>query len=125
MIQKRITISLPFLGNANLVYTIIRKRNVFHTMANLPTDHSAIAKALTKRGKRGMQQPASSVAAAAGGEQGKGEVSMEGSFPAMEAEPGTLKVTLAATPGEWWAVGVGVWGLGVVRVESSVRYVLG
>ena len=44
------TVCLP--GNCNLVYTIIRKRQVFHQLANLPTDHSSIAKALTKRGKK-------------------------------------------------------------------------
>jgi len=58
-------------------------------LANLPVDHSSITKALTKRGKRFIQN--------------SGELtdmpSMEGSTPAMEAEPGTLKATLAATPG--------------------------
>ena len=84
---------LHFPGNANLVYTIIRKRNVFHQMANLPTEHAAIAKALTKRGKK-MQTPAQA------DPSGRGvEPSMEGSMPAQEAEPGTLKVSLAATPG--------------------------
>ena len=78
-------------GNANLVYTIIRKRNVFHQLANLPTDHSAISKALTKRGKKFTHHA---------NEHPEGP-SMEGSTPAVEAEPGTLKVTLAATPGEW------------------------
>ena len=77
------------IGNANLVYTIIRKRNVFHQLANLPTEHSAIAKALTKRGRRLVQ---------GGGDHGE-QPSMEGSIPATEAEPGTLKVTLMATPG--------------------------
>ena len=87
------SILLHFPGNANLVYTIIRKRNVFHQMANLPTEHSAIAKALTKRGKK-MQQPAQV------DPTGRNEPSMEGSMPAQEAEPGTLKVSLAATPGK-------------------------
>ena len=80
-------------GNANLVYTIIRKRNVFHQLANLSTDHSAIGKALSKRGKRGQ------VAKQGSGEDR--EMSMEGSTPATEAEPGTLKATLAATPGKY------------------------
>merc|ERR550532_571260 len=81
-------IQYQFDGNSNLVYTIIRKRNVFHQLANLPTDHSAIAKALTKRGKKFVHQPVDT-----------SEQPMEGSFPATEAEPGTLKVSLAATPG--------------------------
>ena len=80
-------------GNASLVYTIIRKRSVFHQMANLPTEHTAIAKVLTKRGKK-MQTPAQV------DPSGRAvEPSMEGSMPAQEAEPGTLKVSLAATPG--------------------------
>ena len=32
------------LGNAHLVYAIIRKRNVFHQLANLPTDPSTVTK---------------------------------------------------------------------------------
>ena len=77
-------------GNANMVYTIIRKRNVFHQLANLPIDHSSIAKALTKRGRGKVTKETS---------QEGNELSMEGSTPAAEAEPGTLKVSLAATPG--------------------------
>jgi len=56
----------------------------------LPTDHSAIAKALNKRGKKFVQ--AASVL--------DETPSMEGSIPAAEAEPGTLQTTLAATPGQ-------------------------
>jgi len=78
------------LGNSNLVYTIIRKRTVFHQLANLATDHSSIAKALTKRSKKSATQSTSSADELP---------SMEGSVPASEAEPGTLKATLAATPG--------------------------
>ncbi len=75
-----------------MVYTIIRKRTVFHQLANLPIDHHAITKALTKRGR--------SKATKENNLEGTGnEQSMEGSTPASEAEPGTLKVTLAATPG--------------------------
>ncbi|XP_060076654.1 protein HID1-like [Ylistrum balloti] len=82
-------IQYQFDGNSNLVYTIIRKRNVFHQLANLPTEHSAIAKALTKRGKKFTQLTPDT----------KEELPlMEGSIPATEAEPGTLKTSLAATP---------------------------
>ena len=35
-----------FDGNANLIYTIIRKRTVFHNLANLPTDHCSIQRSL-------------------------------------------------------------------------------
>ncbi|XP_078317660.1 protein HID1-like isoform X2 [Crassostrea virginica] len=82
-------IQYQFDGNCNLVYTIIRKRNVFHQLANLPTEHSTIAKALSKRGKKFVQLTP---------ESGKDLPTMEGALPAMEAEPGTLKTTLAATP---------------------------
>ncbi|XP_069125176.1 protein HID1-like [Argopecten irradians] len=82
-------IQYQFDGNSNLVYTIIRKRNVFHQLANLPTEHSAIAKALTKRGKKFTQLTPDT----------KEEPPlMEGAIPATEAEPGTLKTSLAATP---------------------------
>ena len=45
-------IQYQFDGNANLVYTVIRKRQVFHALANLPTDCGAINKTLTRRGKK-------------------------------------------------------------------------
>ncbi|XP_074598309.1 protein HID1 isoform X2 [Brevipalpus obovatus] len=41
-------IQYQFDGNSNLVYTIIRKRNIFHNLANLATDHVAIQKSLSK-----------------------------------------------------------------------------
>ena len=45
-------IQYQFDGNANLVYTVIRKRQIFHALANLPTDCGAINKTLTRRGKK-------------------------------------------------------------------------
>ena len=59
-------------------------------MANLPTDHSAIAKALTKHGNKKFVHR---------GNITDEQPSMEGSIPASEAEPGTLKASLLATPG--------------------------
>ncbi|XP_014387237.1 PREDICTED: protein HID1 [Myotis brandtii] len=44
-------IQYQFDGNSNLVYAIIRKRSVFHQLANLPTDPPAIHKALQRRRK--------------------------------------------------------------------------
>lgn len=44
-------IQYQFDGNSNLVYTVIRKRNVFHSLANLPTDQSTIQRSLSKRSK--------------------------------------------------------------------------
>ena len=57
-------------------------------MANLPSDHSAIAKALNKRGKKFVPPP----------QDTHDPQTMEGAIPATEAEPGTLKTSLAATP---------------------------
>lgn len=41
-------IQYQFDGNSNLIYTIIRKRHIFHSLANLPTDYSSIQRTLTK-----------------------------------------------------------------------------
>ncbi|KAH0518653.1 Protein HID1 [Microtus ochrogaster] len=83
-------IQYQFDGNSNLVYAIIRKRGVFHQLANLPTDPPSIHKALQRRRK--TPEPLSR----AGSQEG---ASMEGSRPAAPAEPGTLKTSLVATPG--------------------------
>lgn len=42
-------IQYQFDGNSNLVYTIIRKRQVFHALANIPTDMNSINKCLSNR----------------------------------------------------------------------------
>lgn len=42
-------IQYQFDGNSNLVYTIIRKRQIFHALANLPTDNYGISKCLNSR----------------------------------------------------------------------------
>ncbi|XP_064126854.1 protein HID1 isoform X4 [Loxodonta africana] len=83
-------IQYQFDGNSNLVYAIIRKRSVFHQLANLPTDPPTIHKALQRR--RRAPEPLSRT----GSQEG---ASMEGSHPAAPAEPGTLKTSLVATPG--------------------------
>lgn len=55
-------IQYQFDGNSNLVYTIIRKRHVFHALANLPSDASGISRCLNTRkgsrmtGSRGVMQ---------------------------------------------------------------------
>lgn len=41
-------------GNSNLVYTIIRKRAVFHNLANLPHEHGAIARSLAAGRAKGL-----------------------------------------------------------------------
>uniref|UniRef100_A0A1B6CRT9 Protein HID1 n=1 Tax=Clastoptera arizonana TaxID=38151 RepID=A0A1B6CRT9_9HEMI len=45
-------IQYQFDGNSNLVYTIIRKRQVFHGLASLPCDYGTITKSLTKRTRK-------------------------------------------------------------------------
>ncbi|VDO95659.1 unnamed protein product [Soboliphyme baturini] len=45
-------VQYQFDGNYNLVYTLIRKRQVFYQLANLPTDDASIAKALS--GRKGL-----------------------------------------------------------------------
>ncbi|XP_076008299.1 protein HID1b [Genypterus blacodes] len=81
-------IQYQFDGNFNLVYAIIRKRSIFHQLANLPSDMPSIEKALQKKKK-----PATRISRASSVE------TMEGSKPAGPAEPGTLKASLEATPG--------------------------
>ncbi|XP_050684803.1 protein HID1 [Leptidea sinapis] len=86
-------IQYQFDGNSNLVYTIIRKRAVFHNLANLPQERSAIARSLAANSKQTTEtlprtRSAESVA----------EAAMEGSRPAQPAEPGTLNPTLPETP---------------------------
>lgn len=123
---------MSILGNSNLVYTIIRKRQVFHALANLPSDVHGISKCLNSR--KGLVggsirtsstvskiRPEPEVPAIISGSasmpvlnsergtptpeeeefsdiEGKVEASMEGSRPALPAEPGTLKVSLLDTP---------------------------
>ncbi|KFM70070.1 Protein hid-1-like protein, partial [Stegodyphus mimosarum] len=88
-------IQYQFDGNSNLVYTIIRKRNVFHSLANLPTDHNTIQKSLSKRNKL---VPSTSTMSLNSCVSGINNQSMEGSTPAKPAEKGTLNASLAATP---------------------------
>ena len=78
----------PLAGNCNLVYTIIRKRSVFHQLANLPSDTVSIQNALQRKKKSGISRTNSTE-----------NESMEGAKPAVPAEPGTLKASLEATPG--------------------------
>lgn len=49
-------IQYQFDGNSNLVYTIIRKRQVFHALANIPSDATSINKCLSNRKISGRLQ---------------------------------------------------------------------
>lgn len=126
-------IQYQFDGNSNLVYTIIRKRQVFHALANIPSDVSSINKCLSNRKISGRLQRTTElmrkietddepeqeieedeeelstesvqkeakVDKEVSDEDQKSEIveeSMEGSRPALPAEPGTLKATLLETP---------------------------
>lgn len=119
-------IQYQFDGNSNLVYTIIRKRHVFHAMANLPTDMAGIAKCLSGRkvGKFNLPPVSQRQRMAAAVVQNlpsrlaedeedeeddleseteshgktQNETQMEGALPALPAEPGTLKASLLDTP---------------------------
>ena len=82
-------IQYQFDGNSNLAYTMIRKRNVFHQLANLPTDGSSIEKTVSKKSKKQQLIRTNS-----GGE----DKMMEGAQPALPAQPGTLKTSLLALP---------------------------
>ncbi|KAK5914012.1 hypothetical protein CgunFtcFv8_008481 [Champsocephalus gunnari] len=82
-------IQYQFDGNCNLVYAIIRKRNVFHQLVNLPSDSACIQKGLQR--KRKTPDVISRTSS-------QETVSMEGSHPAVPAEPGTLKTSLVAIP---------------------------
>jgi len=82
-------VQYQFDGNSNLAYTMIRKRNVFHQLANLPTDCSSINKTVSsKRSKKPLARTSS---------QAEDSV-MEGSHPAAPAEPGTLNTSLVKLP---------------------------
>ncbi|GMT06249.1 hypothetical protein PENTCL1PPCAC_28423, partial [Pristionchus entomophagus] len=50
-------IQYQFDGNSNLIYTLIRKRQVFYQLANLTTDASSISKSLSgRKGKGGRSE---------------------------------------------------------------------
>ena len=53
-------IQYQFDGNANLIYTIIRKRQVFYQLANLNTDQASISKSLNTRKGKGAAADAAS-----------------------------------------------------------------
>ena len=88
-------VQYQFDGNSNLAYTMIRKRNVFHQLANLPTDCSSIQQTVSKKSRKQPVVRSSSVCGEEGGEE---ERVMEGAQPALPAQPGTLAASLLALP---------------------------
>lgn len=73
-------------GNANLVYTIIRKRQVFYQLANLSSDSAFIQQALKNRKNKPPAEPIEKVP--------------ESPKPVLKEENDTIQLqsTLAATP---------------------------
>uniref|UniRef100_A0A8C4R4U4 HID1 domain containing b n=1 Tax=Eptatretus burgeri TaxID=7764 RepID=A0A8C4R4U4_EPTBU len=84
-------IQYQFDGNSNLVYSIIRKRTVFHSLANLPTDQASVTRVLQKQ-KRMINSPSRQSSTDT-------QPTMEGAKPAPIGEQRTLQTTLAVTPG--------------------------
>ena len=104
-------IQYQFDGNSNLVYTIIRKRQVFHALANLPTDCGAINKTLTRRGKKTVSRTTSDAAQSPpqsptdikelpNSQVNAATTPLEATNakPAATAEPGTYKASLMEVP---------------------------
>ncbi len=101
-------IQYQFDGNSNLVYTIIRKRNIFFNLINLPTDQASIDQIIDKKLKRPSIYSVNSTSMSQQQDKNNANQSntkinefnktMEGAKEAKEAEPGTLKATLAEFP---------------------------
>uniref|UniRef100_A0A3B3XEG9 HID1 domain containing b n=1 Tax=Poecilia mexicana TaxID=48701 RepID=A0A3B3XEG9_9TELE len=104
-------IQYQFDGNCNLVYAIIRKRNVFHQLANLPSDPATIQKALQRKKK------SPDVISRTSSQE---TVSMEGSHPAVPAEPGTLKASLVAMPGTFMSTEYFGFSRYTINIKASV-----
>ena len=81
-------IQYQFDGNSNLIYTIIRKRFVFFNLLNLQVDQKTIDEAMEKKTKKQEDKIT----------RAETEKHVEGGSGAKEAEPGTLKATLAEVP---------------------------
>lgn len=93
-------IQYQFDGNSNLVYTVIRKRHVFHALANLPTEQGTIERSLSRRSR--SKGPTPSVPTTP-----SEEASPPPTMPTAESETqppeeappsSSLNATLAATP---------------------------
>ena len=93
-------IQYQFDGNPNLIYTIIRKRVIFYNLLNLNIEQASINKALNKQQqqqKTPCNDNESKTSEKNGGKIVNKSVT-DSLLTAKEAEPGTLKTTLAATP---------------------------
>jgi len=78
-------IQYQFDGNSNLIYTIIRKRQVFHQLASLPTDSASISKGTSRSKKSKKLLPLNGSSA-----------QLDNAESVSESK--TLSASLAATP---------------------------
>lgn len=83
-------IQYQFDGNFNLVYSIIRKRSLFHQLANLSTDIISIQKALQKRSRSNNHAELNNPL---------NMTTSEGAFKTTPVQTGTLNASLKAMPG--------------------------
>ncbi|KIH53941.1 hypothetical protein ANCDUO_15915 [Ancylostoma duodenale] len=94
-------------GNSNLIYTIIRKRQVFYQLANLPTDSASISKSLSGRkgkAREEMVDQLKSPTAPVAPEIPTGSTAGLAATPQVTSMPGSSGETDGkATPGEDWA----------------------
>ncbi|XP_051968934.1 protein HID1-like [Xyrauchen texanus] len=87
-------IQYQFDGNFNLVYGIIRKRNLFHQLANLPTDISSIQRALQRKTRSNSTHSAAFMEIYNPYSAG----SSEALYKTTQVQSGTLNASLKATP---------------------------
>jgi len=96
-------IQYQFDGNANLIYTIIRKRQVFYQLSNLNSDSVSIAQSLAKKSKASPAADTATLLASPTSPQPTAAIASkaESSGPASTEESklsSGLKSTLADTP---------------------------
>ncbi|XP_051523219.1 protein HID1-like isoform X2 [Myxocyprinus asiaticus] len=87
-------IQYQFDGNFNLVYGIIRKRSLFHQLANLPTDINSIQKALQRKTRSNSTHNAAFMEI----NIPYSAASSEGPYKTALVQKGTLNASLKATP---------------------------
>uniref|UniRef100_A0A673GVD1 HID1 domain containing b n=1 Tax=Sinocyclocheilus rhinocerous TaxID=307959 RepID=A0A673GVD1_9TELE len=87
-------IQYQFDGNFNLVYGIIRKRNLFHQLANMPTDVSSIQKALQRKSRSNSTHNAVFMET----NNPCNTACSEGPYKTAPVQTGTLNASLKAMP---------------------------
>ncbi|XP_048026767.1 protein HID1b [Megalobrama amblycephala] len=87
-------IQYQFDGNFNLVYGIIRKRNLFHQLANLPTDINSIQKALQRKTRSNSTHNAVFMET----NNPYSATCSEAPYKTTPVQTGTLNASLKATP---------------------------